>query len=49
MNEQLEKQFEITRKNLKPDALVIDGLIQITELMEMMFKYLEKQKNNDHN
>lgn len=44
MSKKLEEQFKKTKSSLKPSSLVHDGLQEMLKLMEMMFKYLEKQE-----
>lgn len=43
----LERQFEITKKQLDPDALVIDGMSEMLRLIEMFYNYLKGKKAMD--
>lgn len=43
IQKKIERQLARTRQNLEPDALVLDGLISMQELMELFFIYLEGQ------
>ena len=38
---QLATQIEVTKIALQPSSKMIDGLIEITELIDMFFNYLE--------
>ena len=38
---QLATQIEVTKLALQPSSKMIDGLIEITELIDMFFNYLE--------
>jgi 23S rRNA pseudoU1915 N3-methylase RlmH len=42
MSKELKKQIEVTRMSLLPDSLVLDGCIEVTNLIDMFFNYLEK-------
>jgi hypothetical protein len=39
---EIREQLRITKRSLLPEALVQDGLIQTTLLIEMFFNYMEK-------
>lgn len=37
----IQQQIALTRKSLLPESLIIDGCVAVTDLIEMMFVYLE--------
>ena len=37
----LENKFKSAKNSLKPDSYILDGFIEMTELMEMFYHYLE--------
>ncbi len=45
----LVNQIKATKENLKPEAFVVDGLIAMTDLMHMFFKYLESKIDKEIN
>jgi len=48
MNEELEKQFEVMEKYLRPEAEIHKSVINFTKLMKMFYEYIkEKSKETD--
>lgn len=41
MDLELEKQFEVMEKFLRPEAVVHDAVIQFTKLMKMNYEYMK--------
>jgi hypothetical protein len=45
MDKDLEKQFELMKWHLKPEANVHNAVIEFTKLMKMFYEYLEQKKH----
>lgn len=47
MENKLNEQIKRTKESLRPDSLKVDGLKEVTILIEMFFEYIQTHINKE--